>query len=91
MNKRDIIDLLAERVDLSKTKSAEVVGAVFDILSESLAKDEAVAISGFGTFKVKVRQARKGRNPKTGAEIQIPESQVVSFKQAESLKDALQK
>jgi nucleoid DNA-binding protein len=89
MNKKDISEILAEKADLQKGKAAEVVNLVFEILAEGLVKYDAVAISGFGTFKKKERKARKGINPKTKESINIAASTSIGFKQASAMKETL--
>ncbi len=89
MNKSQLIEKIAEKTDLSKSAAGRVLEAFTDSISESLVAGENVQILGFGSFEVRSRTARVGRNPKTGAEIQIPESKTASFKAGKALKDAL--
>ncbi len=88
MNKTDLTDYIAEKTDLSKADAGRAVDAFQAAVTETLAKGESVTLIGFGTFSVKHRAARTGRNPQTGAEIQIAESNVPSFKAGKALKDA---
>ena len=88
-NKQDLIAKVAETAELSKKQAALVVGTVFETIAESLAKDERVQLIGFGSFEVRERAERKGRNPQTGAEIVIPASKVPAFKAGKALKDAV--
>jgi DNA-binding protein HU-beta len=90
MNKSDLIEEVAARTNMTKTNANESVSALLDTVTEALAKGTKVNIPGFGSFEVTVRQARKGRNPQTGAEIEIPASNVVKFKTAKQLKEAVQ-
>ena len=89
MNKNDLVDAVAERTGLAKSDAARAVEAVLGSVTESLQKGDQVALSGFGTFVVKARAARTGRNPRTGESIAIPASRVPAFKAGKALKDAL--
>lgn len=87
MNKTDLVNAVAEKSELSKKDAAKAVDAVFDTVMDSLEKGEKVQIIGFGNFEVRDRSARKGRNPQTGEEIEIPASKVPAFKAGKALKD----
>jgi integration host factor subunit alpha len=87
MTKADLVDLVYERVRSSKKEAAELVEAIFSIIRESLRQGEKVKISGFGTFAVNRKHARRGRNPQTGAPITINSRRVLSFKPSQVLKD----
>lgn len=87
MNKQDLIALVAEKADLSKKDSEAAVAAVVDGITEALAKGEKVQLVGFGTFEVRQRQAREGRNPSTGEAIKIAAQKVPAFKAGKALKD----
>ena len=89
MNKTDLVNAVAEISELSKKDAAKAVGAVFESVIDSLSKGEKVLIIGFGNFEVRERSARKGRNPQTGEEIEIPASKVPAFKAGKALKDAV--
>ena len=89
MTKADIVEHIYERVGFSKKESAELVEKVFEIMKETLAGGEKVKISGFGNFVVREKNARKGRNPQTGATIEIAASNVPSFKAGKALKDSV--
>ena len=89
MNKIDLIAAVADKTDLPKAKAAEAVDAVFGAIEESLKNGEDVRLVGFGSFATAMRKASTGRNPRTGEEIQIPESTSVRFKPGKGLKDAL--
>lgn len=89
MNKADLVERLAEEIDQSKSEAAKALDSVLDIITDTLKNGDEVALVGFGTFKVKHRAARKGRNPKTGEEIQIKASNVPSFKAGKGLKEAV--
>lgn len=90
-NKADLIEKVAESTDLNKKQATAAVEAVFDTVTDTLSKGEKVQVIGFGTFEVRDRAARKGRNPQTGEEIQIPASQVPAFKAGKALKEAVKK
>ncbi|WP_152425500.1 HU family DNA-binding protein [Bacillus subtilis] len=89
MNKTEFVGAVAEKLGVTKKEAAPKVEAVFKVLSETLAKGESIKIPGVGTFEVRERAARKGRNIQTGEEIEIPASKVVKFKPAKALKDAV--
>ena len=89
MNRTELVEKAAASADVSKATAGRVVEAVFDSLTGALANGESVSLVGFGTFSVKDRAARTGRNPQTGASIQIAASRVPSFKAGKGLKDAV--
>lgn len=91
MNKAELVSAVAEKADMSKKDAEKAVKAVFEVIEESLAKSEKVQLVGFGTFEVKERAARTGRNPQTKEEIHIPAAKVPGFKAGKALKDAVQK
>ncbi|WP_100331425.1 HU family DNA-binding protein [Bacillus xiapuensis] len=89
MNKTDLINQVAEAAELSKKDATKAVEAVFDAIQNTLANGDKVQLIGFGNFEVRERAARKGRNPQTGAEIEIAASKVPAFKPGKALKDAV--
>ena len=89
MNKTELTDAVAEAADLTKADAARAVDAVLGTITNTLAGGEQVGIVGFGTFLVRDRAARTGRNPQTGAEIQIAAAKVPAFKPGKALKDAV--
>lgn len=89
MNKKDLINVVAEKTGMTKKDSGLAVESVFDVIKETLSKGEKVQIIGFGTFEVRDRAARKGRNPQTGEEIDIPATRVPAFKAGKALKDTV--
>jgi DNA-binding protein HU-beta len=89
MNKAELIESVAAGADLSKADAGRAVDAVVDSISKALSKGQQVAIVGFGTFGVKHRAARSGRNPRTGETIKIAASNVPGFKAGKALKDAV--
>jgi DNA-binding protein HU-beta len=89
MNKTELIDAVAESADLSKADAARAVDAVISTVTEALKKGDQVTVIGFGTFEVRERAARTGRNPQTGETIQIKASRAPAFKAGKALKDAV--
>ena len=91
MNKSELIAALAGKAELSKKDAEKALNAFVDVVNETLAKGEKVQLIGFGTFEVKERAARMGRNPQTGAAIKIAASKAPVFKVGKALKDAVNK
>ena len=89
MNKGDLIEVVADKAGLSKADAGRAVDAVIEAVTKSLKKGKTVSLVGFGTFAVKKRAARTGRNPRTGESIQIKASNVPGFKAGKGLKDAV--
>ncbi|MGM7685253.1 HU family DNA-binding protein [Cytobacillus sp. Hm23] len=89
MNKTEFINAVAEKAELSKKDASKVLEAVTNSISETLKDGDKVSLLGFGTFEVRERAARKGRNPQTGEEIEIAASKVPAFKAGKELKDAV--
>ena len=89
MNKSELIDAIAGSADLTKADAARALEATIAAVTAALQGGEAVTLVGFGTFSVKERAARKGRNPKTGEAIDIAASKVPDFKAGKGLKDAI--
>lgn len=89
MNKTELVELIAEKVELTRAAVERVIVALIDGITASLKKDEPVVMPKFGTFVVKQRAPRKGRNPQTGQEINIGAARVVGFKAGKALKDAV--
>ena len=89
MNKGDLIDEVAKVVN-TKKQAQEAVDCVFSTITKALKKKDAVSLAGFGSFKVDQRKARKGRNPRTGEEIQIKAKKVPKFVAGKALKDAVE-
>ena len=88
MTKADIISKVAAAADLTVAAAENAVKATFDVIAEALSNGEKVQLIGFGTFEVKDRAAREGRNPATGETLHIPASKVPSFKAGDKLKKA---
>ena len=91
MNKAELIAAVAEKTGLSKKDTESVVSATFETIVAAMAEDEKVQLVGFGSFEVKKRAERIGRNPKTKESITIPASKVPTFKPGKALKDSVAK
>ncbi len=89
MNKAELIDAVADAADISKAAAARSVDTVLEVITESLKSGNSVILVGFGTFSSRRREARTGRNPRTGEPIQIKASNLAVFKAGKGLKDAL--
>jgi DNA-binding protein HU-beta len=89
VNKSQLIEKIAANADISKAAAGRVLDAFLDSVTESLKSGDDVALVGFGTFAVKERAARTGRNPQTGKEIKIAAAKVPGFKAGKALKDAV--
>ncbi|OGK42002.1 DNA-binding protein [Candidatus Roizmanbacteria bacterium RIFCSPLOWO2_01_FULL_35_13] len=86
MTKADLVAQVAKKAGLTTKAAKDAVGTVFGSVSDALKRGEKVVVTGFGTFMVRRRAARKGRNPQTGAEIQIPATKTPGFTAGKSLK-----
>ena len=89
MTKTDLVEVIYERVGLSRREAAQAVDSVLEIIKESLCQGEKVKISGFGSFVVNRKRARRGRNPQTGDPLIITSRCVLSFKASDTLKERL--
>ncbi|MDO4731456.1 MAG: HU family DNA-binding protein [Clostridia bacterium] len=89
MNKNEFISLVAQKADVTKKQAAEVVSAAFEAITEVLKNDDKLQITGFGTFEVKNRAERIGKNPRTKEDMVIPASKAPSFKASKTLKELL--
>jgi DNA-binding protein HU-beta len=89
MNKSELIDAIAQDADLSKADAGRALDAITDSITKALKKGDTVSLIGFGTFSVKERAARTGRNPATGETIKIKASKTPSFKAGKGFKDAI--
>lgn len=89
MNKTELIAEVAKKAELSKKDAEKAVVAVIDSIAGALKADEKVQLIGFGTFEVRERAARQGRNPKTGETMSFPASKVPAFKAGKALKDSI--
>ncbi len=89
MNKTDLVKAVSAQTELTQKDAAKAVDAIFETISSTLAQNEKIQLIGFGTFEVRERAARKGRNPQTGEEIDIAASKVPAFKPGKELKEAI--
>jgi len=89
VNKTELVANVADKAGLTKKDAEKAVNALFDSVQKALVEGDKVQLIGFGTFEVKARAARKGRNPQTGAEIEIAASKNPVFKAGKALKDAV--
>ncbi len=86
MTKADLVEIVYEKVGLSKKESQDIVEAIFDTIKSSLESGEKIKISGFGNFILRDKRPRKGRNPQTGDDIQITARRVLTFRPSQILK-----
>lgn len=91
MNKTELIQAVAEKESLSKKDADAAVNAVLSVITDTLAGGESVQVVGFGTFEIRERAEKQGRNPKTGEAITVPAAKVPAFKAGKALKDAVAK
>ncbi|MFT6028288.1 MAG: nucleoid DNA-binding protein [Oleiphilaceae bacterium] len=91
MKKPELAAAIAEKAGVTKEKAGEIINAITDEITNAMAKNDPVTLIGFGTFSVRERSARTGKNPQTGASIQISASKSVGFKAGKSLKDSVNK
>lgn len=89
MNKTELIEAIAASADLSKAAAGRALDAMIEAITDALQKDDSVVLVGFGTFAVKERAARTGRNPQTGQPIEIAAARIPGFKAGKALKDAV--
>ncbi len=89
MNKTDLINAIADKAEISKADAGRAVDALFEVIGKALKKKDKVSLVGFGTFMVRERAARAGRNPKTGDTIKIKASKSPAFKAGKALKDMI--
>lgn len=89
MNKQELIAAVSEKTELTKKDTGTILEAFTEVVADTLAQGDKVQIVGFGTFETRQRAARKGRNPQTGEEMDIPESVVPAFKPGGKLKEAI--
>lgn len=89
MNKADLVDAVANSADLSKADAGRAIDAITNSVTKALKKGDQVTLVGFGTFAVRKRAARKGRNPQTGEAIKIKAAKIPAFKAGKAFKDAI--
>ena len=91
MTKADLVEQVAKETDMTKKDAEQLVEVVFESIIGALNKGDKIELRGFGSFRVRERNARKGRNPKTGAAVEIPAKRVAYFKPGKELKDIVNK
>ena len=89
MNKSEVVDVIVDKADISKAVAGRALDATLGAIRASLEQGESVSLVGFGTFLVRNRPARTGRNPRTGEDVHIPAAKVPAFKPGKALKEAL--
>lgn len=89
MTKADIVDEVAGKVDLTKKQAEGIVNSVFESIVQSLQSGEKIELRGFGSFRIRSRKPRIGRNPKTGEKVQVPSKKIPYFKPGKELKDLI--
>ena len=91
MTKADLVEKVANEAEMTKKDAEQLVEIIFDSIIESLNKGEKIELRGFGSFRVRQRNARQGRNPKTGDSVKIPAKRVAYFKPGKELKEIINK
>ncbi len=91
MNKTELIEVVSSKAEITKVEAHKVVDAVFEAINEGLVSDGKVILPGFGSFEVRSRTARMGRNPRTGEQIKIPASKVPAFKPGKAMRESVNK
>ncbi len=89
MNKSQLVEVIAKKVDISKVKAGEIVDTIMQAITQALKNGDSVTLIGFGSFTTAKRAARVGRNPKTGKEIKIPATTTPKFRSGKALKEAV--
>jgi len=90
MNKGEFVEALAKEAEINKSQANDLLNTTLEIITKSLKKGEEVNLTGFGKFDISKRKAREGRNPQTGATLQIPARKVPRFKASKTLKEVVQ-
>jgi integration host factor subunit alpha len=91
MTKADLVDRIFEKIGFSKKEAQEMIEILFDTMKQTFVEGESVKISGFGTFNVRQKKARRGRNPKTGNDLEIIPRRVITFRASNQLKSRIEK
>jgi integration host factor subunit alpha len=91
MTKADLVEIIFEKVGLSKKEAQDIIEIIFDTIKDSFEEGESVKIPGFGTFNVRKKAPRRGRNPQTGEELEITPRRVLTFKASNQLKSLVEK
>jgi len=89
MNKAELVEAVSDKAGITKKQAGSVIDAITDTVKETLSKGERITLVDFGTFHVRQRKARKGRNPRTGKKLEIPAKKVPKFKAGKALKEAV--
>lgn len=89
MTKSELIEKVADRINMPKKRAEEVVNAFFDSMSDALVQEERIEVRGFGSFSLREYEARTGRNPRTGEKVKVDEKRSVHFKVGKELRDAI--
>ena len=91
MTKADLVEKIFEKIGLSKKEAQEIIEILFDTMKQTFVEGESVKISGFGTFNIRQKTSRRGRNPKTGEELEITPRRVITFRASNQLKSVMEK
>jgi integration host factor subunit alpha len=91
MTKADLVETIFEKIGLSKKEAQELIEILFDTMKQAFVEGESVKISSFGTFNVRKKMARRGRNPKTGEDLEITPRRTITFRASNQLKSAIEK
>jgi integration host factor subunit alpha len=91
MTKADLVEKIFEKIGLSKKEAQEIIEILFDTMKRTFVEGESVKISGFGTFNIRQKMSRRGRNPKTGEELEITPRRVITFRASNQLKSVMEK
>ncbi len=91
MTKADLVERIFEKIGLSKKEAQEITEILFDTMKQAFVEGESVKISGFGTFNVRQKLSRRGRNPKTGEDLEITPRRVITFRVSNQLKEEIDK
>jgi integration host factor subunit alpha len=91
MTKADLVEKIFDKIGLSKKEAQEIIEILFDTMKQTFVEGESVKISGFGTFNVRQKMARRGRNPKTGNDLEITPRRVITFRASNQLKALMEK
>jgi len=91
MTKADLVEKIWEKIGLSKNKAQEIIEILFDTMKQTFIEGESVKLSGFGTFNIRQKMSRRGRNPKTGEELEITPRRVITFRASKQLKSVMEK
>jgi len=89
MNKAELVEAVSDKAGITKKQAGSVIDAITDTVKETLSKGERITLVGFGTFHVRQRKAREGRNPRTGKKLEIPAKKVPKFRAGKNLREAV--